>query len=509
MGNSSSRRRQTPQVVGVGGRAACRGKYGISVSVLDNESSTRQGGKAHRLACGLRAESEQQPQQPSNTPQQRQRREGSSNDGRGVESGTGLWPTVNWSGQSPLRQQQQQRMQAAYPQQQQQRPVYVFRDGRYVPDPTAQPRPYQAPYTPFALVQSIPEIKQTCVVKNPCNLRKDTIKFIDDGPDAPPKLRFVVDTSAPCVVRLHYFVDGDSNSQSSEALPEVKGVRTYTYELPHAALGQEVLTNDQSQRLDRRRQLPEEWTSTAYTKGSHRYPAVVEILSRGEAKPNDNPLHIFCKGQLTYLSFPPVEDSDVMMNVKVLKQRVLFSTQAYDMHDIYGIEAPRAVAHEEEEDRRGDTVEGKVVKGGDSPSSSEEESSNGEVAAGLAHSGYDDEADAVASECVICLSEPRTTVVLPCRHMCLCNDCAVRVQEANPGHVSAKCPICRQPVSSMLQIVTSSSSGESGTLVQGPWTVHSTSLLPSRCNIAVVADAEIVDGSASSEALVFCFVSAK
>lgn len=31
----------------------------------------------------------------------------------------------------------------------------------------------------------------------------------------------------------------------------------------------------------------------------------------------------------------------------------------------------------------------------------------------------------MASECVICLSEARTTVVLPCRHMCLCNDCAV------------------------------------------------------------------------------------
>lgn len=43
---------------------------------------------------------------------------------------------------------------------------------------------------------------------------------------------------------------------------------------------------------------------------------------------------------------------------QVLKQRVLFSTQAYDMHDIYGIEAPQSAVHEVVE-QIGDTVEGK------------------------------------------------------------------------------------------------------------------------------------------------------
>ena len=27
-------------------------------------------------------------------------------------------------------------------------------------------------------------------------------------------------------------------------------------------------------------------------------------------------------------------------------------------------------------------------------------------------------------ECVVCLSEPRDTTVLPCRHMCMCSECA-------------------------------------------------------------------------------------
>lgn len=50
-------------------------------------------------------------------------------------------------------------------------------------------------------------------------------------------------------------------------------------------------------------------------------------------------------------------------------------------------------------------------------------------------------------ECVICLSEPRDTTVLPCRHMCLCNGCAkvLRFQ-------TNKCPICRQPFERLLEI---------------------------------------------------------
>lgn len=50
-------------------------------------------------------------------------------------------------------------------------------------------------------------------------------------------------------------------------------------------------------------------------------------------------------------------------------------------------------------------------------------------------------------ECVICLSEPRDTAVLPCRHMCLCNGCAkvLRFQ-------TTRCPICRQLVERFLEI---------------------------------------------------------
>ena len=50
-------------------------------------------------------------------------------------------------------------------------------------------------------------------------------------------------------------------------------------------------------------------------------------------------------------------------------------------------------------------------------------------------------------ECVICMSEPRDTLILPCRHLCLCQLCAdsLRYQANN-------CPICRAPFRALLQI---------------------------------------------------------
>lgn len=58
----------------------------------------------------------------------------------------------------------------------------------------------------------------------------------------------------------------------------------------------------------------------------------------------------------------------------------------------------------------------------------------------------DDDEDS-GSECVICICEARDTLILPCKHLCLCNSCAdsLRYQANN-------CPICRSPFRALLQI---------------------------------------------------------
>ena len=55
----------------------------------------------------------------------------------------------------------------------------------------------------------------------------------------------------------------------------------------------------------------------------------------------------------------------------------------------------------------------------------------------------------VGEECVICLTEPRDTTVLPCRHLCMCAECAHALRSQLTGNV---CPICRNPVESLLEI---------------------------------------------------------
>ncbi|GLT92390.1 hypothetical protein SLE2022_102300 [Rubroshorea leprosula] len=67
----------------------------------------------------------------------------------------------------------------------------------------------------------------------------------------------------------------------------------------------------------------------------------------------------------------------------------------------------------------------------------------------------DVDANDPGKECVICLSEPRDTTVLPCRHMCMCSGCAkvLRFQ-------TTRCPICRQLVDRLLEIKVNNDTDE-------------------------------------------------
>jgi len=49
--------------------------------------------------------------------------------------------------------------------------------------------------------------------------------------------------------------------------------------------------------------------------------------------------------------------------------------------------------------------------------------------------------------CVVCMSEPKTTLCIPCRHYCVCRSCAQVLK-----FQSNKCPICRASVRSMLSL---------------------------------------------------------
>lgn len=67
--------------------------------------------------------------------------------------------------------------------------------------------------------------------------------------------------------------------------------------------------------------------------------------------------------------------------------------------------------------------------------------------AGSGQHGEEEEVLHYNRECIICLSEERTTLVLPCRHMCLCAECAEALRMR-----ADRCPMCRESCQALMQL---------------------------------------------------------
>ncbi|EAN98093.1 hypothetical protein C3747_2g43 [Trypanosoma cruzi] len=103
---------------------------------------------------------------------------------------------------------------------------------------------------------------------------------------------------------------------------------------------------------------------------------------------------------------------------RVISQIITAGGSAYVVEDLFGVD-------------------------GDSPGAA---NGNPEVMLGttiVPHEGEEDE-DGL---CVICLTVPKDTAVMPCRHMCLCKGCAEELMRHTP-----KCPVCRGFVSTLLHM---------------------------------------------------------
>ena len=125
--------------------------------------------------------------------------------------------------------------------------------------------------------------------------------------------------------------------------------------------------------------------------------AAASSAATGAATNGPPPRSNRSQSQTTIAAFDASADNN--FSVKALKQKVVVDGIAYIMQEVYGIEQKTAA---------------------EAADSSEEGALNGNV------------------ECVVCMADSRDTVVLPCRHLCLCNPCAEVLR-----YQSNKCPICR------------------------------------------------------------------
>ncbi|KAK3812197.1 MAG: hypothetical protein J3Q66DRAFT_349658 [Benniella sp.] len=69
-----------------------------------------------------------------------------------------------------------------------------------------------------------------------------------------------------------------------------------------------------------------------------------------------------------------------------------------------------------------------------------------------------------APECVICLSDVKDTIVLPCRHFCICSECGDVLRRRAPQ----RCPICRQVFQALLHIASTSTHKPEFAMVHSP-----------------------------------------
>lgn len=147
--------------------------------------------------------------------------------------------------------------------------------------------------------------------------------------------------------------------------------------------------------------------SLSYNAAEKSYPLAVHLEKDASGDPEKY------ASQSTFAEI--VFDGGSTYTIKPHKQKIQLGEDSYELQEIYGIEL-----HEK---------------------------------AGMPV----DEENGEGVECVICMTDPRDTTVLPCRHMCLCANCAKILR-----YQTNKCPVCREEVSSLLQIKVQSTDPPAG-----------------------------------------------
>ncbi|XP_054729823.1 E3 ubiquitin-protein ligase MGRN1 [Anastrepha obliqua] len=204
-------------------------------------------------------------------------------------------------------------------------------------------------------------------------------------------VEFTFDSDAKCAITIYYFCT-EEVSPSGVTLTPRDGLTSETY---HYEKGINQFFS-QSGHVFNPQLIPED--DFIYNPTKEQYPVAIHCVVE-EGNEDCRQSHT----TICVIDHHPETSSYVL---RALKQKIFVDGLCYLLQEIYGIE-------------------NKAVN----------------------KSSIDEEIDDHGSECVICMSETRDTLILPCRHLCLCNSCAdsLRYQANN-------CPICRAPFRALLQI---------------------------------------------------------
>ncbi|CRG94354.1 RING zinc finger protein, putative [Plasmodium gallinaceum] len=238
-------------------------------------------------------------------------------------------------------------------------------------------------------------IQKTSVVRNSINLRRKTLKLVNNGNNV-YLINFIFDSLYDVELSI-YFCCKEEISETQETLYIPTKYKTIK-KIFHKEVNQ-VYISEPEDGID----LKNIDINDLKCKPSYEYiiPILIVLKSIGASIPQ------------AQFNFAYIQENEIKENnngedkykIVLYRQKIQFGNRSFEVQEIFGIEK----SNEAQTDPVNNFLSGR--------------------------------------ECVICLSEERDTAILPCRHMCLCNLCANIVRMQN-----TKCPICRQAVRGLLQI---------------------------------------------------------
>ncbi|KAK1330804.1 hypothetical protein QTO34_008742 [Cnephaeus nilssonii] len=256
------------------------------------------------------------------------------------------------------------------------------------------------------------------------NIRKDTLRLVKcaeevKAPGAEAgrakvhyNVEFTFDTDARVAITIYYQATEEFQNGIASYIPRDSGLQSETVHYKRGVCQQFCLP---SHTVD-----PSAWADEelGFDLDREVYPLVVHaVVDEGD--------EYFGHCHVLLGTFE--KHTDGTFCVKPLKQKQVVDGVSYLLQEIYGIENKYNT-----QDAKASSARGAACPPGRQrakPSVAEDEVSDN------------------SAECVVCLSDVRDTLILPCRHLCLCNTCAdtLRYQANN-------CPICRLPFRALLQI---------------------------------------------------------
>ncbi|KAE8815902.1 putative E3 ubiquitin-protein ligase LUL2 [Hordeum vulgare] len=263
---------------------------------------------------------------------------------------------------------------------------------------------------PYGLQPPMPtpyvEHQKAVTIRNDVNLKKETLR-IEPDEDCPGRflVAFTFDATVAGSMTVYFFAKEELNCNLTAMKPDLIKPVTVSFK---EGLGQKF-RQPSGTGIDFSAFEDSELLKQG---GMEIYPLAVKAettLSADQPLEGEDQKPKTPNSQITQAVFEKKESGDYQ--VRVVSQILWVNGTRYELQEIYGI---------------GNSVEG------------------------------DTDANDPGKECVICLSEPRDTTVLPCRHMCMCSECAKVLR-----YQTTRCPICRQPVERLLEIKVNNKSEES------------------------------------------------